>query len=416
MTVTTETLGAGFGPAQKPFELALAAHNENRLADAEAGYEAALALDPAHAGALTQLGLLRLQQNRPQDGAALLTQALERDPDSADTHNYLGRALQGMGRLIDARAAYDNAISRYEAKIALAPANAQLQLGLASALAASDRSEEAFVRLRNAAALDPRFSGHLQGALNQFAQRHPDLAQAGMQRINRYIGAFLTNQGGPRMGMYPGLTSAPFHDASRLPGALAMEREYPAIRQEIEGLSRREFQAEAEGLKGRGDWDVFLFYERGRKNEENCARCPTIARIIESTNTVRTMAGLLYVSKLGPGTDIKAHFGPVNMRLRCHLGIHVPDGDLGIKVGGVTRKWEEGKCLVFDDSLEHEAWNHTKADRIVLILDFWHPDLTPTEIAYLEGLHRFANFQANSLKRYWDANEGARNKARTTDD
>ena len=75
---------------------------------------------------------------------------------------------------------------------------------------------------------------------------------------------------------------------------------------EIEGLAATEFQAEAEGLMERGSWDVFLFYERSRKNEENCARCPTITRIIESSNTVRTQAGLLYVSKLGPGTHIQA--------------------------------------------------------------------------------------------------------------
>ena len=67
---------------------------------------------------------------------------------------------------------------------------------------------------------------------------------------------------------------------------------------------------------------------------------------------------------------------------------------------------------MFDDSLEHEAWNHTTEPRIVLIIDFWHPDLTPAEIAYLEGLHRFASFQAVSLNRYWTANAESRSKAR----
>ena len=83
-----------------------------------------------------------------------------------------------------------------------------------------------------------------------------------------------------------------------------------------------------------------------------------------------------------------------------------------MKVGGETRRWQEGKCLVFDDSLEHEAWNLAPEPRIVLIIDFWHPDLTPAEIAFLEGLHRYAAFQANSLNTYWSANAELRSKAR----
>jgi aspartate beta-hydroxylase len=34
---------------------------------------------------------------------------------------------------------------------------------------------------------------------------------------------------------------------------------------------------------------------------------------------------------------------------------------------------------VFDDSFEHEAWNKGARERIVLIVDIWHPDLTPRE-------------------------------------
>ncbi len=88
----------------------------------------------------------------------------------------------------------------------------------------------------------------------------------------------------------------------------------------------------------RGSWDVFLFYERSRKHEEHCERCPTITRIIEASNTVRTQAGLLYVSKLSPGTHIRPHRGPTNQRLRCHLGIRIPEGDCGLRVGSETRE------------------------------------------------------------------------------
>jgi aspartate beta-hydroxylase len=380
-----------------------------------------------------------LQQGKANESAALLRDIIEQYPNSPDAHNHLGAALQSLGANEEALQFHDkalamaphvpdalllrgralqalgrgaDAISCYEELLRIEPEMAPAQFWLGTALEASGRYEEAFVRYRNAAGRDPRFAENLLKALSADNQRRQSLAQAGTQRLNQYVGSFFSNQANPRMGTYPGLSQAPFHDRVRLPGALALEGNFEAIRAELAALADKEFQEEAEGLKERGNWDVFLFYERGRKNVANCARCPTIANIIESHNTVRTQAGLLYASKLKPGTHITAHRGPTNQRLRCHLGINIPDGDCGLKVGGETRRWQEGQCLVFDDSLEHEAWNHTSKPRVVLIIDFWHPDLTAAEIAYLEGLHRFAAFQAVSLNRYWSANAEARSKAR----
>jgi hypothetical protein len=64
--------------------------------------------------------------------------------------------------------------------------------------------------------------------------------------------------------------------------------------------------------------------------------------------------------------------------------------------------------LVFDDSIEHEAWNHSASERLVLIVDLWHPDLTDEEVCLLRGLHRYAAAQAASLSAYWSANEKVR--------
>ncbi len=425
--------------AQQAFERALALHQDQKVSEAENLYKEVVSINPEHAGALCQLGLIRLQQGNAADSAHLLRRSIAQDSESPEAHNYLGAALQclaaydeaiachekalalapdysdallGRARALQALGRAGEAITCYQALLAKMPDHAPAQLGLATALEASGRHEEAFVRYRSAASLDPRLAEHLAKAVAAYGQRYQPAAQAGMQRLNVYINSFLTNQGNPRMGIYPGLSSAPFHDPARLPGALALEQNYHPIRREIESLAAAEFQEEGEGLNERGAWDVFLFYERGRRNEENCARCPVITRVIESHNTVRTLAGLLYVSKLSPGTRINPHRGPTNLRLRCHLGIRIPEGDCGLKVGGETRRWQEGRCIVFDDSMEHESWNQTSEPRIVLIIDFWHPDLTPAEISFLEGLHRFASFQAVSLNRYWSANADARSKAR----
>jgi hypothetical protein len=53
---------------------------------------------------------------------------------------------------------------------------------------------------------------------------------------------------------------------------------------------------------------------------------------------------------------------------------------LGITVAGETRTWHEGQPLVFDDTYEHSTWNGTSGDRVVLLFDVWHPDLSQAEV------------------------------------
>lgn len=57
-----------------------------------------------------------------------------------------------------------------------------------------------------------------------------------------------------------------------------------------------------------------------------------------------------------------------------HLGLIVPS-DCCLRVGDAVKSWKEGKCLIFDDTVEHEAWNNSKEDRIILLLDFARPGM-----------------------------------------
>lgn len=44
--------------------------------------------------------------------------------------------------------------------------------------------------------------------------------------------------------------------------------------------------------------------------------------------------------------------------------------------------------MVFDDSFQHEAWNdNAEQPRLVLIFDIWHPDLTPSEVKFLQFMN-----------------------------
>jgi aspartate beta-hydroxylase len=87
-----------------------------------------------------------------------------------------------------------------------------------------------------------------------------------------------------------------------------------------------------------------------------------------------------FFSILKPGTHIPPHYGLSNFKLAVHLALMIPDS-CGIRVGGETRYWQEGRCLVFDDSFEHEAWNRSNTLRAVLIVEAWNPALTGIERA-----------------------------------
>jgi hypothetical protein len=53
-----------------------------------------------------------------------------------------------------------------------------------------------------------------------------------------------------------------------------------------------------------------------------------------------------------------------------------------------------GKGLLFEDSFEHEVWNRGTQRRAILIVDFWHPDLTDVEIDALT-----AGFRKSDVRR-----------------
>lgn len=229
-------------------------------------------------------------------------------------------------------------------------------------------------------------------------------------RFADYVGGFRQNANRPRMGTYPDLESRRFWEAADFPLAAELERSAQSIIAEFQGIPRAFFHTESEKLERTGDWDVFLLYERGRRRDDRCQLVPEAARIVQAHRTMRTFNGLIYFSRMAPNTLIAPHRGPTNMRLRCHLGIDIPES-CAIEVGGETRAWETGRCLIFDDSFEHQAWNRSDKERIVLVVDLWHPDLSEDEVALLQGLDRHISHVAEGLVQYWKRNEAAETKA-----
>lgn len=157
-----------------------------------------------------------------------------------------------------------------------------------------------------------------------------------------------------------------FFPIERFPFAVALERAWEVVRDECLALPGDEFISWHErGLYNR-DWDVYGLFLRGQPIMENCVFCPRTAEL------VRTVPGLTTAgySRLAPGTRIRPHVGYTDRVLRLHLALTVPDGPCGIRVGTETRRWQPGRCMVFDDTVNHEAWNDGNGERLVLLVDF----------------------------------------------
>jgi aspartyl/asparaginyl beta-hydroxylase (cupin superfamily) len=71
-----------------------------------------------------------------------------------------------------------------------------------------------------------------------------------------------------------------------------------------------------------GSWDVFHFINQGSAITVNQTICPKTMNIVNRLSSVmkENVFGNVLISVLKPGTVITPHYGPTNIRLRCHLG------------------------------------------------------------------------------------------------
>lgn len=186
---------------------------------------------------------------------------------------------------------------------------------------------------------------------------------------------------GPRGYVIAGLTSKPWHDCSEFAWTRHLEQSYEDIREELGEIVTNKALLAPYGNLVKEGWDAIRFVQRHQVNEEYCRRFPKTAEILKSAPHYPKFRDAMF-SVLAPGTYIPPHRDGANVYLTCHLGLKIPSG-CEIRVGGQTRGWEEGKCIVFDSSYEHEAWNTGDQPRIVLLVDFLHPELTDVEAEWV---------------------------------
>jgi aspartate beta-hydroxylase len=231
-----------------------------------------------------------------------------------------------------------------------------------------------------------------------------DLRGEGVQRFTASLDIMLGRKRRydpqPALFHFQGLAPITFFNRADFPWLDAFERETDTIRAEFLAA-----QAGAEGftpymqygadqplrqwaeLNNSLRWSAFHLVEAGIANEANARRCPRTMALLSGSpqpdQPGRTPVAMFSV--LEPKTRIPPHCGVSNVRLVAHVPLVVPPG-CGFRVGNDVRAWEEGKAWVFDDTIEHEAWNDSDAPRAILMFDIWHPHLTGPERALVTAM------------------------------
>ena len=117
--------------------------------DAAVGYiEQALQIEPDVADTQNSLGLVLLQLGRAPEAVPHLEWALRLDPDNADAHNTLALALLRLGRAPEA-------IPHFEQALRIEPDDADTHINLGNALFQGGKVSEAFSHYQQALRLDP---------------------------------------------------------------------------------------------------------------------------------------------------------------------------------------------------------------------------------------------------------------------
>ncbi len=193
----------------------------------------------------------------------------------------------------------------------------------------------------------------------------------------------------------PGIPQVPWHDPYAYPEILplvtALEENHAQIKVEQDeawSQRRERFSDYEHYLVQQSNWQALYLYRDGRLLGDSAPLAPTAFRVLkEHAVDTELICPLLesHFSTLLPGASIKPHCDLWNFSINLHLAIDIPEG-AAIRVADEIREWEEGKCLLFDYSFEHEAWNNGTRTRTCLLADLWHPDTTLPERAALTML------------------------------
>jgi aspartyl/asparaginyl beta-hydroxylase (cupin superfamily) len=254
---------------------------------------------------------------------------------------------------------------------------------------------------------DERFKQHLLASLDKAGftknNRHPRFQKS----LEMMLGerprppAFERFPQTPLVYYYPDLPYVQFADVSGYDWREAFEAAYPAMQEEALALlggeadfrpyikaNKERPQGDVHGMLENPDWSTYFLWENGGPVNDHVANCPeTFRATIDMVPLchIGPRAPSVMLSLLRPGAHIPPHTGMINCRYICHLPLVVPE-NCGFRVGDRTIEWDEGSLIAFDDTVQHEAWNRSDKNRLVLIFDIWRPELSEDERAMITAL------------------------------
>jgi aspartate beta-hydroxylase len=342
---------------------------------------AAVAIDGSNPAFWVNLSAAQSQLGLAEDEMASLEKALSIEPRFLPALLQKGSLLNRLGKPRSAAAAYQIALASIPPRANLPPGLKQaIQLAVNS-VRENGEALAAFLQDKlgssRAAVSDTIRFDHCLDIL--LGRRRPYLPQ-------------------PTFMYFPYLPAYGFYPRSEFPWLAELEAAAPRIRAEFERVFAQDrdrlepYVAFPDGvpldqwkeLNHSRRWSAFYLWREGRSFADHQARCPeTVAALAKVPRIEISGHGpTAFFSILDGKSHIPAHNGASNTRLTVHLPLVLP-GKCTFRVGADRREWKSGEAWVFDDTVEHEAWNESDAPRAILIFDVWNPYLTEAERALI---------------------------------
>jgi aspartate beta-hydroxylase len=356
---------------------------------------------PNHPAVLNELGVRMLSRGAADQAQLLFSRATSADPRHPALWANLASSLKALGRR-------GEEIDAIERALALEPRHlsALLQKGAyleetGDVRNAARTYQSALASLPVGAAVPPHLKEAFDDARAKVAADQAALSAA----LEKSLAALRERHGGPQhrvdrcldilLGNFPELPAIEFFDRSSFPWLADLEAATADIRSELlrvlvsdrdglqpyidfpDGLPIDQFKE----LNRSRAWSAYFLWNQSKPVPGHIARCPVTAQALEQKVPgcrIEGRAPTAFFSILDPNTRIPAHTGVTNTRCTVHLPLVVPP-NCGFRVGSATREWVPGEAWVFDDTIEHEAWNLSDAPRAILIFDVWNPLLTEAE-------------------------------------
>ncbi len=386
------------------------AQAHGRSGDAARLIAEARALAPSDPRVLNALGLQALRANDPANARPLLEQAVAQEPREPTLWLNLSQCRRMQGDVAGELVALDQAL-------ALQPRYYPALLQKATYLERQGKRKQAahlynfFLHCLPPPAQQPP---HLKPAI-EYAERMVSADRAALgtlieqrlgpsnqararfdQCIDVLLGRRRVYTSQPTFMHFPRLPAIEFFERADFPWLDALEAGTDVMREELLAvLADPACDADIvpyvdhpsdkpldqwRPLNRSKQWSAYYLVKDGARVNGHLARCPRTAALLDAAPLadVPGQAPTAFFSMLQPRTRIPPHTGVTNTRLVCHVPLVIPPG-CGFRVGSETRRWELGKAWVFDDTIEHEAWNDSDEPRYILIIDLWNPLLTHAE-------------------------------------